>query len=295
MYLPFGRRAGLVPHTDQFLTLLGAVLDSPAVVLHGFYTHSGTSYASKSLQDASGYLTAEIIAALDAVQVTHANFPASKIPPLVLSVGSTPTAHAFSPEALAGLQARLDEVAGSGGAEFELHAGNYTMLDLQQTATSLVSLPSVSQRVLASVISYYPGRGKNAEGEKEDEVLCDAGAIAMSKDTGPIPGFGDVVRIIRSDRAGGVFDSGLGTYSEESGWSLGRISQEHGILTRKPGAGPVRDTQTLLVGDMIEIVGQHACLIAAAHPWYYIVDPPAYQGSAGDQYVVDIWVPCKGW
>ena len=160
-------------------------MDSPAVVLHGFYSHAGTSYASKSFPEASDYLTAEICAVLDAVQIARANFPASKIPPLVLSVGSTPTAHAFSREALSSLQARLDEAAGPGGAEFELHAGNYAMLDLQQVATSLISLSSVSQSVLSSVISYYPGRGRSAEGEGEDEAMCDAGGIAMSKDTGP--------------------------------------------------------------------------------------------------------------
>ena len=130
--------------------------------------------------------------------------------------------------------------------------------------------------------------------------MCDAGGIAMSKDTGPLPGFGDVVRIIRPSSSASTssndddLKSDLGT---ETGWRLGRISQEHGILIRKPGAGAVRQAGTLRVGDMIEIVGQHACLAAAAHPWYYVVDSSVSKGvnSAGDQPVVDIWVPCKGW
>jgi D-serine deaminase-like pyridoxal phosphate-dependent protein len=292
-----GRRAGLVPGSDQFLTLLNAIVDSTAVALIGFYCHAGTSYASKSLKEASDYLTAEISAVLDAAQVAHANFPAAKIPPLLLSVGSTPTAHALSEEGLSGLRARLDEVAGPGRAEFELHAGNYAMLDLQQIATSLVPLTSVSQRVLASVISYYPGRGKSIEGEEEDEAMCDAGGISLSKDKGPLPGFGDVVRIIRPSSSKSASSNGGGLGVEDTEWRLGRISQEHGILTRKPGAGPVKQADTLRVGDMIEIVGQHACLIAAAHPWYYVVDSSASEGvdSAGDQPVVDIWVPCKGW
>lgn len=284
---------------------MSAILNSPAIALYGFYCHAGTSYASKSLQEASAYLTAEISALLDAAQVTHANFPATKIPPLILSVGSTPTAHAFSEDALHGLQARLDEAASPGRAQFELHAGNYTMLDLQQLATSLAPLASVSQRVLASVISYYPGRGKSIEGEEEDEAMCDAGGIALSKDKGPLPAFGDAVRIIKplsSESTGSNHEGGgqklVGLGTEETGWRLGRISQEHGILTRKPGAGPVKhEGETLRVGDMIEIVGQHACLIAAAHPWYYVVDSSASEGvdSAGNQLVVDIWVPCKGW
>ena len=56
--------------------------------------------------------------------------------------------------------------------------GNYPMLDLQQLHTSLISPSDIAQRILATVVSYYPGRGENGQ----DEALCDAGAIAMSKD-----------------------------------------------------------------------------------------------------------------
>ena len=81
-----------------------------------FYSHAETSYAPKSFPETSDYLTAEICAVLDAVKIARANLPASKIPPLVLSVGSTPTAYAFSREALASLQSRLDEAAGPSDA-----------------------------------------------------------------------------------------------------------------------------------------------------------------------------------
>ncbi len=108
-----------------------------------------------------------------------------------------------------------------------------------------------SQKVLATVISYYPGRG--ADGT--DESLCDAVAIAMSKDRGPREGYGEVI---------------------EKPWRLGRISQEHGILTCSRDQCP----EVLQVESTVEIVGQHACLIAAAHPWYYITD-----SSIGDDTV----------
>lgn len=151
-----------------------------------------------------------------------------------------------------------------------MHAvlGNYPMLDLQQLHTTLIDRPRISQRVLATVISYYPGRGKDGL----DEAMCDAGAIAMSKDTGRIPGFGEVVG---------------------KSWRLGRISQEHGTLEQMP-ADPSsgRTDHTLRIGDIIQIVGQHACLIAAGHPWYYVVDS---DGDGSADRVVDIWVPWKGW
>jgi len=33
-------------------------------------------------------------------------------------------------------------------------------------------------------------------------------------------------------------------------------------------------------------------LIAAGHPWYYIIDSDSEEGS---DKVVDIWIPWKGW
>jgi D-serine deaminase-like pyridoxal phosphate-dependent protein len=109
--------------------------------------------------------------------------------------------------------------------------------------------------------------------------MCDAGAIAMSKDTGPSGVFGEVIG---------------------KTWNLGRISQEHGILTRSTLTNSTDNTENkfgddrdrLELGSMIEIVGQHACLTAAAYPWYYIVDSSV---DGGSDRVQDIWVPWKGW
>lgn len=137
------------------------------------------------------------------------------------------------------------------------------MLDLQQVNTGLVGRERISQRVLATVISYYPGRGEDGT----DEALCDAGGIAMSYDTGPIMGYGEVIG---------------------KPWKLSRISQEHGILTYNSDAN---QPAGLEVGSMVEIIGQHACLIAAGHPWYYVTD-----SSIGDKdKVVDVWSTWKGW
>jgi len=153
------------------------------------------------------------------------------------------------------------------------------MLDSQQLATNLVHVKNVAQRVLASVVSYYMARGEG------DEAMCDAGAIAMSKDTGPHPGFGRVVRVIRDGEESHWAP-------KETGWILGRVSQEHGILTRSNKHAPEAETEILRLGDVVAIVGQHACLTASNHPWYYIVD--SHDESRGNV-VVDVWVPWKGW
>ncbi|KAF8905552.1 hypothetical protein CPB84DRAFT_1771704 [Gymnopilus junonius] len=252
-------RAGVVPGSQEFSALLDVILKSPAVNLYGFYGHAGNSYASTSLSEASVFLSQEVQVvnsaaeyALEAISRLEQQVIVTQ--PFVLSVGSTPTAHAASAEARELLSKVLHGV-------LELHAGNYPMLDLQQHHTTLIDHAQISQHVRATVISYYPGRGANGK----DEALVDAGAIAFSKDTGPSGIFGEVIGLP---------------------WILSRISQEHGILT-SDDASPT----PLKLGSTVGIVGQHACLITAAYPWYYIVDSDVERG----QKVVDIWVPWKGW
>jgi len=148
--------------------------------------------------------------------------------PFILSVGSTPTAHASTLQNPA--EALASEIT---SGKLELHAGNYPICDLQQCATDLIGVQDVAHRVLASVISYYPGRGEGGS----DEAMCDAGAIAMSRDTGPWKGYGYVL--------------GWGEQSidDVQGWKLGRCSQEHGILVRRK---PKTDTTINSKGDFGE-------------------------------------------
>jgi len=100
--------------------------------------------------------------------------------------------------------------------------------------------------------------------------MCDAGALAVSKDTGPLSGYGHIVWPERL-----------------SHWNLGRISQEHGTLVRTDGDGST-GLDDVCIGDLVRIVPQHACLACASYPWFYVVE------DGGDE-IVDVWVPCKGW
>lgn len=114
------------------------------------------------------------------------------------------------------------------------------MLDLQQRHTNLIDEGRISQRVIATVLSHYPGRG-----DGRDEAMIDAGATAFSKDSGPSGGYGDVIG---------------------KPWRLDRISQEHGVLQF---IGRENDKSQLAVGSTVEIVGQHACLIAAVRHYLF--------------------------
>jgi len=255
------KRAGLRPSTNEFNHLLARIVNSTTIDIYGFYCHSGNAYASASQEIASGFLSDELTAVNEAAQKALSLLKAEARPSWVLSVGSTPTAHAASvAEVREKLQATLL-------GDLEIHAGNYPMLDLQQLATSLIEPTRISQKIISSVISYYPGRGE----DETDEAICDAGAIALSKDTGPLGGYGEVIS------------------NNGKGWRLGRVSQEHGILVASPKAE--KRPESIKIGSKVEIVGQHACLIAAAHPWYYVVD----SREDGGRVVKDIWVPWKGW
>ncbi|CEL55811.1 D-serine dehydratase OS=Schizosaccharomyces pombe (strain 972 / ATCC 24843) GN=SPAC1039,06 PE=3 SV=1 [Rhizoctonia solani AG-1 IB] len=267
------RRAGVAPLSTELNGLIDTCISSASVNIHGFYAHAGHSYASTSQDQAASNLHAELEAVNSAARHAIPKYKSHGLsePAFVLSVGATPTAHATSGDHI--------QIPTPLNGAIELHAGNYPMLDSQQLATNLVEDEDVSQRVLASVASYYTGRGEG------DEAMCDVGAIGMSKDRGPIPGFGKVVNILREGEK-------MGWSPRETGWTLGRISQEHGILTRANKRAPEQEDDILRLGDVVAIIGQHACLTAAGYPWYYIVD--SKDESRGSK-VVDVWVPWKGW
>jgi len=120
-------RAGVIPGSPQFFSVLNAIFKSSVITLHGFYGHAGNSYASTSLTEASKFLSGEVQAVNDAAE--HALATMSRLEnqppvtqPFVLAVGSTPTAHAASVEAREALAKFLH-------GTLELHAGKHFEFD----------------------------------------------------------------------------------------------------------------------------------------------------------------------
>lgn len=117
-------RAGVLPGSQEFMSLLEVILNSPAISLHGFYGHAGNSYASTSLSEASRFLSSEVEVVNIAAQTALGLLPQSRFAsvhtqPFILSVGATPTAHAASIKVAKGLYGNL-----------ELHAGKFEVLSL---------------------------------------------------------------------------------------------------------------------------------------------------------------------
>lgn len=135
-------------------------------------------------------------------------------------------------------------------------AGCYPANDLQQLSTRSISEPDLAVKVVAEVCSIYAER---------NEALINAGVLALSRETSHgFPGFGNVV----------------GT-----NWTVGRLSQEHGILVAPDTATKVESS--FKVGQKVLLNVQHVCITVAGFGWYFVVDDNGV--------VVDIWYPWRGW
>jgi len=168
----------------------------------------------------------------------------------VVSAGSTPTAvHAESLEGVT-----------------ELRPGVYVFFDLDQVGIGACALEDIALTVLASVI----GHNRRAE-----RILIDAGALALSKDV-----------------SAGAFMSHVGyglvcpagASAPLDGLYVAEVHQEHGLIAAARGAPPY---DSLPVGAQVRILPNHACITAAAHAAYQVVD-------GGDE-VVDRWERVNGW
>jgi D-serine deaminase-like pyridoxal phosphate-dependent protein len=215
--------------------------------LAGVLAHAGHSYAERGGPEAM----ADLAEAERAGVVRAAErLRAAGHPVGIVSLGSSPTAlHARS---LAGVT--------------EVRAGVYMFGDLFQAQLGTHGPEGIALTVLASVIGRRPER---------DAVLLDAGALALSKDrsTDRAPrdyGFGLVL-----DRAGRrAFGEAIVT----------RVHQEHGEAR---GAGEQRSLARLPVGARVRVAPNHACLTAAAHDRYHVVD--------GGERVLAVWERVNGW
>jgi D-serine deaminase-like pyridoxal phosphate-dependent protein len=280
-------RAGIKTSSPGFPALVDAVVQSG--MLKGFYSHYGHSYAGSSEDDAANGLIEELIGLEEACKAVPSTYAVD----LVLSVGATPTATAAQ-NMLSSSSPRSHEFQEvlrrlKQKYEVELHAGVYPLLDCQQVATQArpsqrqasegfqpLSKDSIAIRVLLEVTSVYNEREK-------PEALVSAGSLALGRDPcKSYPGWG----ILTSDFGNGgnpVYDE----TGDKTGWIVGRISQEHGILTWE---GDRKACKQLAIGDKVTVWPNHACVAGAGFGFYVIVD-----GDVDEEKVVDVWVRWRGW
>ena len=292
-------RAGLPTGTPGFYRLIKTILELESRKLGklvGFYSHAGHSYGGDSSTTAVEILTEELEglerAALEAKRLHPFKESGSRF---ILSVGATPTTtsienlqqDALHPWArqLQSLIYRLREYH-----TVELHAGVYPFLDMQQLATNASpsaiespkgprdtkTLSDVALSILVEVASTYGERDK-------PEALIAAGTLALGRE--PCKSY---------DGWGIVSDWGMKTSDSAGacGWKVGRISQEHSILTRH-SESTEKGEMTLRAGQKLRIWPNHACVASAGFSWYIVVDSSLPEARQDE--IVDVWIRCRGW
>ncbi|EUC41971.1 hypothetical protein COCMIDRAFT_8377 [Bipolaris oryzae ATCC 44560] len=292
-------RAGIKTSSPSFPTLVSTVVSKTQETgskcfLQGFYSHFGHSYAGSSEDDAANGLMEELVGLEAATKAVPASFAGK----LVLSVGATPTATAAQ-NMLSSASPRVREfqtVLSRLQAQHlvELHAGVYPLLDCQQVATHArpptsssaeprpafqpLSKSNIGIRMLLEVTSVYNERAK-------PEALVSAGSLAMGREPcKSYAGWGIVTPDLGNSSAQHIYDEQAG----RTGWVVGRISQEHGILTWE---GDKAACNELVIGDKVMIWPNHACVAGAGFGWYLVVDSEEGRGET----VVDVWVRWRGW
>jgi D-serine deaminase-like pyridoxal phosphate-dependent protein len=236
-------RAGVDPQREESVALAGRLAASPHLGFRGILTHAGQAYRCHDGNEIRSVAAHE----RDVMVAFTARMRAGGIQVEEVSIGSTPTVGVA--EDLTGIT--------------EVRPGNYVFFDAFQAAIGSCSLADVAFTVLVRVIGRYPER---------HELLVDGGALAFSKDPGPVhidPGCGfGVVLTAAGERL--------------PGWRVVSLSQEHGVLRSAASLAP----HAFPIDSLLRIIPNHSCLAAALFDRYAVI-----RGGK----VVDEWHPVRGW
>ena len=228
-----GHRGG-VTASDPALVEIGRILHDGGAELRGVLTHAGESYNVSGTEGHAAFAEQEREAAVQAAE----SLRAADLPCPIVSVGSSPTAHAVR---------SLDGVT-------EVRAGVYVFFDLVQAGIGTCDVDDIALSVLTTVIGHQPAKGW---------VITDAGWMATSRDRGT---------------ADQTVDQGYGLVCDEAGNVVPDLividaSQEHGIAGRRPGS--TRLMPDFPVGTRLRILPNHACATASQFTHYSVIPPDA--------------------
>jgi len=235
-------RVGVEPHTKEAVEIPRFISDAKNLNFAGILTHAGHSYNAQSKDEILTVARHERDSMIELAE--RLRNQSIEVP--TVSIGSTPTMSVVD---------HLDGID-------EIRPGNYIFFDAFQATLGSCSFEDTALTVLAAVIHKDHTRRR---------IVTDAGAIALSKDRGPVgldPGCG----------YGHVLDID----GNETGMRVTGLSQEHGEIE----AGESKFFESLNVGDRVRILANHSCLTAAQHSHYNVIE---------DGRVVDRWQIHTGW
>jgi D-serine deaminase-like pyridoxal phosphate-dependent protein len=215
-------RAGVDPESPYALAVAQELARERGLTFDGILSHSGHAYHTHNRDEAAAVAESERVVMVRFAQ----RLRVAGITVRGVSVGSTPAMMAVRD--LTGVT--------------EVRPGNYVFFDRTMTLIGAATPGDVGVRVLASVISHQPGA---------DHFVVDAGALALSKDTGP---------------AHLDLPVAYGVVHGHPALVVASLSQEHGIVR-----GPADALDHFAVGDRLEIVPNHSCLTVAQFDWYHVM------------------------
>jgi D-serine deaminase-like pyridoxal phosphate-dependent protein len=231
-------RAGVDPSTPESVRLARQLAASDYIEFKGILTHAGHSYHCSNPAE-----IIEIARQERDVMVQFADrLQENEIACDTVSVGSTPTAmHAPDWQGVT-----------------EIRPGNYVFFDKFQADIGSCRMQEVAATVLTTVAAHYPAH---------NQMLIDAGALALSKDLG-------------ADHLG--HEISFGAVKNHPHLRIFSLAQEHGLITAND---PIA-FEKFPVGSLLQIIPNHSCLTAALYPKYHVVE---------EDQVVDEWTPIRGW
>jgi D-serine deaminase-like pyridoxal phosphate-dependent protein len=299
-------RAGVLPQSQVASQLISDILSAEevgAAVFCGLYSHGGNSYYGNDIASTVDVLRQEFEALLVTAEEVKSSSPSKK---LILSVGATPTTTSVRNLLLQESAMTTDEKTATHAlratiaaiktidCEVELHAGVYPVLDIQQLATralptagphQMLSWSDLGLTILAEVVSIYPGRGKDGR----PEVLIAAGSLALGREPCKAYSGWGIVSPWKIEKAR-MPDFGPDMHDE---WQVGRISQEHGILTwHGTWKGNEEDVSPPTIGQKLRVWPNHACIAGAGFDWYLVIDS---ETNANESKIIDVWPRWRGW
>lgn len=235
-------RVGVEPHTAEAVMIPRQIADSVDLNFAGILTHAGHSYNASSKEEILAVARHERDSMVELAERLRAD--GIEVP--TVSIGSTPTI------------TQIDHLTGID----EIRPGNYIFFDGFQTTLGSCSFEDTALTVLSAVVHKDIARRR---------LVIDAGAIALSKDRGP-------VGLDPSCGYGRVLD----LEGNQTAMRVTSLSQEHG----ETDADDSEVFDRLKVGDRVRILANHSCLTAAQHTHYNVVE----NGE-----LVDKWEIHRGW
>lgn len=235
-------RVGVEPHSAEAVGIPRLIADSKNLSFAGILTHAGHSYNAASKDEILAVARHE----RDIMVELAERLRSQSIEVPTVSIGSTPT------------MSLVDHLDGID----EIRPGNYIFFDNFQATLGSCSFEDTALTVLTAVVHKDPSHRK---------LVVDAGAIALSKDRGPVGldpacGYGRVLSLT----------------GEDTGMRVTGMSQEHGEIE----AADNHAFDGIKVGDRFRILTNHSCLTAAQHSHYAVIE---------NSEIIDRWEIHRGW